>query len=216
MSKVFIAVFLSILVIAVTHAYAQNQTQTQGWSTYEDPILQFSIEYPSTWNITAEEDKVSFETPVPLQFFIITEPLSTLDPSEYARENINSIRTSDTKIISMNEITINGHPASRVQFNWVRQNITLTTLVYFMVTDDYTGYALTSMTGDFDFTKHLPTIERMVNSFNITKVAKEEVDSAKSALANLQEYGCENPTTTSGPSGSIVYCPESPEQWQRR
>jgi hypothetical protein len=147
------------------------------WETYDDPILQFSIEYPSTWNITEEEDKISFETPTVgpystyAHFFITREPLqTTLDPLEYARENINSIRTPDIKNISLNETTINGHPASRVQFdNFKDEDIALTTLVYFMVTDDYTGYVLTYMTRDTEFTKHLPTIEMMVNSFNITK-----------------------------------------------
>jgi len=28
---------------------AQNQTQTQAWSTYEDPILGVSVRYPSGW-----------------------------------------------------------------------------------------------------------------------------------------------------------------------
>jgi hypothetical protein len=164
LSKVFIAVFLSILVISVTYAYAQNQTQTQtqGWSTYEDPILQFSIEHPSTWNITGEEDKISFGTPELLSFFIITEPLGTLDPSEYARENLNSIRTPDLKIISLNETTVDGHPASRVQFDKNHTSSTdpssygnITTLAYFIVTDDYTGYVLTYMSGTGYFLQNI-------------------------------------------------------------
>ena len=48
-SNVFIAAFLSILIISVTHAYAQNQTQTQEWSTYiyedsKDRLVSISVD----------------------------------------------------------------------------------------------------------------------------------------------------------------------------
>ena len=46
---IFIALFLSFLVTLIVPAYAQNQTQTQAWSTYEDPILGVSVRYPSGW-----------------------------------------------------------------------------------------------------------------------------------------------------------------------
>jgi len=49
-------------------------------------------------------------------------------------------------------------------------------LSYFMVTDDYTGYRLIYRIAAGDesieyneFTKYMPEIERMVNSFKITK-----------------------------------------------
>jgi hypothetical protein len=33
-----------------------NKSEPMRWLTYEDPILQFSIEYPSTWSIYEYED----------------------------------------------------------------------------------------------------------------------------------------------------------------
>jgi hypothetical protein len=43
--------------------------------------------------------------------------------------------------------TINGHPAYKAQFHWNRNLTNLTTLAYFMVTDDYTGYDNTRRRG---------------------------------------------------------------------
>jgi hypothetical protein len=57
-----------------------NKTEPIRWLTYNDPILQFTIEYPSTWDINQNEDIVSFAIPDTYSDFdVIVEPLLTLD-----------------------------------------------------------------------------------------------------------------------------------------
>ena len=186
-SKVFIAVFLSILIISVAPAYAQNQTQNQTqtqsqtsmeWETYSDPILQFSIARPSTWEIDMRKDQVTFEIPdTHSNFHVVVEPISTSDHSEYAREKLNEERDrySDVigcdpfELLKLNETSINGQPATYAQFEGGCD----TYLRYYMATDDYTGYELV-YNPDFrddnsNSTERGSTLKRMITSFNITE-----------------------------------------------
>ena len=198
------ALSLSLLVpssaLMSTTAYAQNQTQMQTesaplieegliegnksepmrWSTYEDPILQFSIEYPSTLEIDERKDKVTFGVPDTYSGFeVLVDHLLTLDHSEYARDILNEererlsgiigVEEPSFKIIGLNETSINGQLATMAQYKGGNSMY----LSYFMVTNDYTGYRL-SYDPDFredigNFTERLPMIERMANSFRITK-----------------------------------------------
>jgi hypothetical protein len=165
-----LVLILGIPAISASASASQNQT----WSTYEDPILQFSIDHPSTWNIIGEEDEILIQNPERFNFSIATQSLSTLDPSEYARGVLNLVRgETDMRNLILNETTINGHPAYRAQFqtHGIGNIVTnITSLMYFMVTDDYTGYTLMyAYPAELTNTKYSATIERMVDSFKITK-----------------------------------------------
>jgi hypothetical protein len=62
MKQIIIAAIMLVLMIPIS-ASAQEQSNQTAWLTHEDRILQFSIEYPSTWNIIGEEDMISFQNP---------------------------------------------------------------------------------------------------------------------------------------------------------
>jgi hypothetical protein len=145
-----------------------NKSEPMRWLTYNDPILQFTIEYPSTWDIRQDEDIVSFEIPDTYSDFdVIVEPLLTLDHSEYARDTLNERRKYSLEIVGLNETSINGQPATMAQYD----SAGTMTLSYFMVTDDYTGYRLLYAPDfrDDNSTQRMPMIERMANTFRITK-----------------------------------------------
>jgi hypothetical protein len=145
-----------------------NKTEPMRWLIYDDPILQFIIEYPSTWDIRQDEDMVSFEIPDTYSDFdVIVEPLLTLDHSEYARDTLNERRQYSLEIVGLNETSINGQPATMAQYD----SAGTMTLSYFMVTDDYTGYRLLYAPDfrDDSSTQRMPIIEKMANSFRITK-----------------------------------------------
>jgi hypothetical protein len=149
-----------------------NQSQPMQWLTYDDPILQFSIQYPSTWDRSESKDQISFEIPdSPFSdgLDVIVEPMLTDDPSEYARDKLNEERNRGLELIGLNETTINGEPAYRAQYHTETLPTGTMALSYFMVTDDYTGYRLLYAVDDNEFTKYMPEVERMVNSFQITK-----------------------------------------------
>jgi hypothetical protein len=145
-----------------------NKSEPMRWLTYNDPILQFTIEYPSTWDINQDEDMVSFQIPDTYSDFdVIVEPLLTLDHSEYARDTLNERRKYSLEIIGLNETSINGQPATMAQYD----DAGTMTLSYFMVTDDYTGYRLLYAPDfrDDNSSQRMPMIENMTNSFKITK-----------------------------------------------
>jgi hypothetical protein len=145
-----------------------NKSEPMRWLTYNDPILQFTIEYPSTWDIRQNEDQISFEIPdTYTELEVTVEPLLTLDHSEYARDTLNERRQFISEIVGLNETSINGQPATMAQYD----DAGTMALSYFMVTDDYTGYRLL-YSPDFredNPTQYMPMIDRMVNSFRITK-----------------------------------------------
>ena len=109
-------------------------------------LLQFSIEYPSTWDIDQDEDIISFKIDPYNDLDVVVEPLLTLDPSEYAREKLNEQRKYDLEIIGLNETTINGQPAYRSQYHESGDTMGLS---YFIVTEDYKGYRLKYEVDDF-------------------------------------------------------------------
>ena len=122
-----------------------EQPSQYKWLTYDDPILQFSIEYPANWTIEENEDSISFEIPDTYDNFdVIVEPILT-DHSEYARDTLNERRgnSENLELIGLNETSINGQPATRAQYHTgYLGGGGIESLSYFMVTDDYTGYRL--------------------------------------------------------------------------
>jgi hypothetical protein len=135
---------------------AGNKSEPMRWLIYDDPILQ------------QNEDIVSFEIPDTYSDFdVIVEPLLTLDHSEYARDTLNERRKYSLEIVGLNETSINGQPATMAQYD----SAGTMTLSYFMVTDDYTGYRLLYAPDfrDDNSSQRTPTIEKMANSFRITK-----------------------------------------------
>lgn len=59
MLKGFVVVFLSVLVVLVAPALAQNQTQQ--WGTYENELMGISIQHPNDWEPIEDSNSVSFE-----------------------------------------------------------------------------------------------------------------------------------------------------------
>jgi hypothetical protein len=130
--------------------------------------MQISIEYPSTWEITQDEDGVSLNPPVGwfngLQ--VIREPIFPSEtPEDYARENLNERRPIE--IIEFEETTVNEQPAYKARYN--SSNDYIITLSHFLETDDYTGYHLHYSGHNDEFARILPIIEKMVNSFRIAR-----------------------------------------------
>lgn len=172
LSTVIVAMIVSALPILEQSSTIEGNTSTpMGWLTHDDPILQFSIDYPSTWSIQQFEDVISFEIPETQDgvyhyndFDIVTETTFTSDSSEYARDKLNEKREFSLKLIGLNETSINGQPATRAQYQ-TGQSSDLMTLSYYFVTKDYDGYALIYSAGNADFTRYLPEVERMINSF---------------------------------------------------
>ncbi|MGA6923358.1 MAG: PsbP-related protein [Nitrososphaeraceae archaeon] len=178
MLKIFIAVFLSALVMLVVPAYAQNQTQSQSqeWLTYDDPILGISVQYPKSWEPIEEPGALSFKVfdneskPSIFTTIGVSPSLEIADTNEkLMKGNLNELRGEISKIQELNNATeVNGEPAAKAVYITKDEtgNDNGRTIAYFMVRPDK-SYFFSFITQPTDYDKHLPTIQKMVNSFKI-------------------------------------------------
>jgi hypothetical protein len=169
----FIVVSLSVLIIFVSPAYAQNQTQTQ-WLTYEDPILGISIKYPSDWEVTQEPNTVIFrhynETgkSVAIAAVILEPRLENETSEELMKTLMNEFRGDRVlEIHSINSTAIiGGKPAY-----WVDYNLRDTDIYqndYFMVdTVNDMMYFLSFNVKEEVYAEYQPIFDKMANSFKV-------------------------------------------------
>lgn len=179
--KKIIPVILSVLVIFVAPAYAQNQTQNQTqtptWSTYDDPILGISIQYLNGSDIEEEPDVVSFKYGLGEYYefntAIVTGQSYYNDSQEMMRSNMNLMRGDVAKINSIENTTLAGKPAYKVDFTSKPDpDITgpqlLRAINYYMVdTENMMGYNIIFRVGEEDYNSYQPIIQRMANSFKV-------------------------------------------------
>ena len=177
-----IVVFLSILVVFIAPAYAQNQTQTQEWVTYDDPILGISVQYPVSWEPIEKPGTLSFQVydneskPSMFTTIGVSPTLESIDTNKKLMKSfMNEMRGQISKINELNNATeVNGEPAAKAVFitkDETGKDIGRT-IDYFMVRQD-NSYFISFITQPTD-DKHLPTTEKMVNSFKIQELAKIE------------------------------------------
>jgi hypothetical protein len=188
MLRVFVAVFLPILIISVAPACAQNQTQTetQGWSTYEDPILGIQFEHPSQWyeeqrentikynfigdslNRTEEVRPGIFENFATVSYLLppLPEGMNTLDI--FMKQMMNELRTDVTQNINVNRtstVGIDDLPAYKVEYS---NGIISKNIRYFVIDNSTgTGYMISLVADNKRLNEFLPSFERLVESFKI-------------------------------------------------
>jgi len=177
-SNRFIAVILSALVVFVAPAYAQNQTQTRTpieWTTYEDPILGISIEYPKGWVTSEEPNVLNFEggqtipldngTEVLLTCFIWVGPSQDESSKASIQDYLNS-RRGEIEVISTNgSLVIDGIPAYKAYYNNSNSDPT----VDYDVVDSANSmkYSLSCRSDQTVFNQYAPIFEKMAKSLNI-------------------------------------------------
>jgi hypothetical protein len=159
--------------------YAQYQTQTQGWSTYDDPILGISIQYPKGWEPTEAPNMLSFEAcenetglVVDATVGITPGPTMGLNTSEdVMKDNLNALRSSISEIYELNnKAKIGGitEPVSKSVHTFTNDEgeVIGRTIAYYVVSDDK-AYSISFITRPTGYEKFIPTIQKMVDSFKI-------------------------------------------------
>jgi hypothetical protein len=164
--NLFIAVILSVLVIFVAPAFAQNQTQPQTptWSTYDDPILGISIQYLNGSDIEEEPDLVSFKYGLGAYYefntAIVTGQSYYNDSQEMMRSNMNSMRGDVAKTYKV-DFTSKPDPGTT-------DPQLLRAINYYMAdTENMMGYNIIFRVGEEDYNSYQPIIQRMANSFRV-------------------------------------------------
>lgn len=181
--EVFIAVFLSVLVSFLAPAYAQNQTQTENqtqtltWSTYDDPILGISIQYLNGSDINEEPDFVSFKYAQGAYYEFNVAAKTSQNPYEGSQDmmrfNMNALRGDVAEINSIENTTLAGKPAYKVDYSYKHDDTIidpqlLRAIAYYMTDkENQTNYLIMFRIGEENYNSYQPIIQKMVDSFKI-------------------------------------------------
>lgn len=173
MPKVFIAVFLSVLVMLVVPAYSQNQTQTlqTEWVTYDDPILGISVQYPEGWIIEESPSLLTIKSnkETNVTCIIGAEPSMAETSKEAMQSFMNTIR-GYSEINSVNSsLVIDGMPAYKVDYNAGPGPDAMMRSVSFFIADKTNSivYSFGCIAPEIAFERHSPIFEKMISSFKI-------------------------------------------------
>jgi hypothetical protein len=170
------AVYLLVISTLVTPVCAQNQTQTQEWSTHDDPILGISIQYPKGWEAEESPDALTLRitngSGVPIASSIIWKgmlPGYMETSEEVMKSKMNEVRGEVEKINNINgSVVMDGKTASKVDYSR-RSDSNIFRLNEYFIADkpNDTIYAVGFMTKEDNFAEYLPIFEKMVSSFKI-------------------------------------------------
>ena len=150
--------------------------------TYENPALGVKIQYPSDWKKEVKDaSTVDFFSPkennsdrylenLGVQVDSLSQNM-TLD--EFTSHQIDSLNQSfpNSKIIDSKMTTLAGNPAHKVVFNYggeQQQHIPLFKIIQIWMIRDNKIYIITSGAEFNKYSKYLPIIQKMIDSFGIS------------------------------------------------
>jgi hypothetical protein len=147
----------------------QDDGDRDGYSTCDDPVLLVKVQCPVGWELEEEEGSISFRYPNDSYTSIIIEKQNIFpinNTADYMRDILDLERESgDIDIINMSETSINGMQAHRAEHTSIPF---FKTDQYFIVDPEYTGYIIKLNSNSDNFDRHVPTFERVANSFERT------------------------------------------------
>jgi eukaryotic-like serine/threonine-protein kinase len=142
--------------------------------TYDDIITGFSMKYPPDWERAQHIDKsVTFHAP--------RESNSDTNPADLAIMVIGSNNTlasitqtqlntlkdlyPDIQVLESIETTFLGHPAHMITFTATDNTQNMRKAMQIWFKEDSKAYLMTYKSDNERFSKYLPTIDKMLNSF---------------------------------------------------
>lgn len=148
--------------------------------TYDDLISGFSMKYPPDWEIAQDIDKlVTFRAPResnsdtnPADLGIMVKEIgSNKTLASITQTQLNTLKDlyPDIQVLESIETTFLGHPAHMITFTATdnTQNMRKATQIWFK--EDSKAYLMTYKSDNERFSKYLPTIDKMLNSFDTYK-----------------------------------------------
>jgi hypothetical protein len=149
----------------------------QRFLTYENPIYQIKIQYPVDWEKKDQElggnNIVKFVLPqhrFPSLFLQIEDLNSSMPLDEYSHEQINHLRQlfRDINIIETNTTTLAGNNAYKVVYTFTLEQINYKKMDIWTIKDNK-AYIINYLAETGQYSSYLPTIQKMVDSFEIMK-----------------------------------------------
>jgi hypothetical protein len=175
---------LSLFYVTFPMTYGQvNQTQinnNSGYSTYSDPILQISIQYPSNYEVKEAPGGVLFSSQslgeLPSMdspdFSLLEASLDVIDLSpeintaqKFMRQMMNEQRKYDINILALNETSLSGNNTA---YRSVYTTFDTSQAMDFFTVKDGVGYYLSfSVMPPERFPGYTSVMQKMSESFQI-------------------------------------------------
>lgn len=173
-------------------AMATEQIKNNGNSinflTYVNPIFGIRFQYPSNWdkqeNISSSynnstlTDLVTFSSPfknnsdtIAQNFDVKIDNISDIQPTTlagYASDTVNDLRQDFKVIQSDTNATLAGNPAYKFVYTGVEENVDLQTMTVLTIKGDR-AFIISYTAEPAVYSYYLPTIQKMISSFEITK-----------------------------------------------
>ena len=161
-----------------TSTVITNKTYTmQHYLTYENPIYQIKIQYPAYWEKKDQglggDNVVKFVIPqqrFPSLFVQIEDLDSSKLLQEYTYDKINHLRQLflNFNIIEQNPTTLAGNNAYKIVYTFTLEQINFKRMDIWTIKDDRV-YLISYLVEMEKYSSYLPTIQKMVDSFEIVK-----------------------------------------------
>jgi eukaryotic-like serine/threonine-protein kinase len=170
--------------ILVQEAIAQTTDQQQ-MLTYENSTYGIRMQYPSNWHkenvnnayvnngmlVDIVKFSSSSKNPSNEGLDIKVDNISDIQPitlAKYANNSIQDLRR-DFKIIELDRNgSISDNPAYKLVYSGVNEGVNLQAMLILTIKGDR-AYIISYNAEPTKFSYYLPTVQRMINSFQITK-----------------------------------------------
>jgi len=173
-----------IATFSIENAYSQS---SDDFLTYTNSEYGYQFEYPSTWLKT--------ETGDPALHVIITSPFEStddefvevavtgaetlfidIDLDAYTELSLRSIETPNFKVLDSSKTTLSGNPAQMIVFSDINEfGDDFKGLAVWSVADK-NGYFVMFGAEPVKYSEYLPIFEKMLDSFELNKKLKEDVE----------------------------------------
>jgi len=174
---------------AMAQSTEQRNDNDNKMLTYENSTYGIRMQYPSEWhkeeNVSGGSDNksmlvdvVRFSSPSKNTSDKFSESLdlrvdniSDIQPitlAKYANNSIEDLR-KDFKIIQLDtNASLSDNPAYKLVYSGVEQGVNLQAMIILTIKGDK-AYTISYNSEPTKFTHYLPTLQKMINSFQITK-----------------------------------------------
>lgn len=176
--------FQSREAMAQTPEQSNNSSNSINFLNYENSIFGIKILYPSNWDKQQNTSRFSSSNDVNLVTFsppfkntsdivgklvVQVDNISDVKPitlAEYANDTVSDLR-QDFKVIESNA-TLAGNPAYKVVYSGIEANVDLQAMMVMTIKGDR-AYIVSYTAEPEKYSYYLPTIQKMIDSFEILK-----------------------------------------------
>ena len=155
-------------------------TSESDFLTYDDIITGFSMKYPADWERSQHIDKsVTFLAPResnsdtnPAGIGIMVKDIgSNTTLASFTHAQLDTLKKlyPDIQVLESAEITFLAHPAHMIKFTATDSTQNLRKAMQIWFKEDTKAYLILYKSDNENYSKYLPTLEKMLNSFYIYK-----------------------------------------------